>query len=135
MASWTKINEKLYTVRIDGKLQDIACPYGKVEKLFFTFVGDGGVIGADGSVQNDIVNLITNFTKVGDILLSTYGAKGEVISQGDCSNLSTTEIMELFEVATDCIEGFITLISSRKVKEEVSLVEKEKPEAKKATKA
>lgn len=112
--SWEKITEKLYTIRINDELKDIKVPYAKVEKLFQSFVGEGGLISAEGIVQTDIIAMVSKFSAVGDILLSTYGPRGEVIEQGDCGQLSTAEIFGLFEIATDVIEGFIVTISTMK---------------------
>ncbi len=125
--SWEKISDKKYALRLNEELTDINVPYGKVEKLFSAFVGSGGIISVDGVVQNDIVSLIKNFSNVGDILLSTYGPRGEVIVEGDCSQLSTLEIISLFEIGTDVIEGFIKTITTMKAA--AGVVEKEKAES------
>lgn len=129
---YEKLSDKLYTMRIDGVLTDIKCPYAKTEALFKTFVGSGGMISPTGEVQNDIISLISNFTNVGNILLSVYGPRGEILEQGDCSLLSTQEIICLFEIASDIVQTFISDISQSNQKKASEMSEVK--EAKKVTK-
>jgi hypothetical protein len=122
--TWSKINDKKYSIRINDELTDINTPYGKVEILFQSFVGAGGVISSEGIIQNDIISMISNFTKTGNILLSTYGPKGEVLVEGDCSQLSTKELIALFEVASDVVSSFIEVISAMNPAKEMTQNEK-----------
>lgn len=130
--SWQKISDKRYTLRINDEPTDILTPYGKVERIFQAFVGTGGVISAEGVVQNDIISLISNFSNVGNILLSTYGPRGEIVVEGDCSQLSTVEVISLFEIGTDVLEGFIATITEMKKAPEV--VDEKGPQKTKKTK-
>lgn len=112
--AWMKVTDKLYQLQIDGKYVDIHTPYGKTELIFKAFVGAGGIISEDGSVINDIPSMISNFKVVGNILLSTYGPRGEYVVEGDCTTLSNDEVIELFQVATDIVEAFIVCIGKMK---------------------
>lgn len=112
--SYEKINDKKYTIRIDGQLRDINVPYGKAQALFETFVGEGGVIDEKGEVKNDIMSLVSQFGKVGDCLLSEYGPKGQVVVEGDCSELSVAETIALFQMASEVVSSFIEAISQTK---------------------
>lgn len=114
---WSKINDKLYRIEINGELTDIKVPFGKVKALFSAFVASGGVIDEHGNIQTDFLTLMNAFGNVGDILLSRYGAKGEILEQGDCSELSGAEITELFTMASEIIENFIVAATAKKTPE------------------
>lgn len=128
--SWEKISDKQYSIRLNNTLTDIFVPYAKADSLFRAFVSSGGVISEDGVVQNDIISLISNFSVVGNILLSTYGPRGEVLTEGDCSELSVGEVIEVFKVATDIVENFIKCIGEM----QAAPVQEETPEPQKKTK-
>lgn len=132
---WTKISEKQYRVEIAGELVDIKVPHAKTELLFTTFINKGGVMDSSGKVLTDPITLITSFREVADILLTKYGAKGAVLEEGDSSELSTTEITELFEVATDCVENFLRVVAEMSEKKELAVAAEEKTSKAKKTKA
>lgn len=132
--AWKKINEKKYQLEIEGEFKTIDVPYGKVEAVFDAFVGAGGMVDAEGRVVNDLTALIRNFGKVGDIMLTTYDEKGKVAEEGCCAVLSTTETIELFEVAQDVITGFIGAITRMQEKQAMASDEKAKVEKPKKTK-
>lgn len=129
--AWTKVSEKLYQVQIDGKYVSIEVPYGKARKLFTEFVGNGGSFDEEGTA--DIIALINQFGTVGDILLSKFGPKGEIVEEGDCHELSTAETIELFQVAGDIVSNFIEAISQAKAPQVAEPAAEVKP--KKAPKA
>ena len=109
--AWQKITDKLYQIQIDGKYVDLSVPYAKTEKIFTQFISSGGLLDEYGNVTTDPYALTRNFTTVGDILLSTYGPKGSIVEEGDCSTLSAAEALQLFEVASDIVKNFILLMS------------------------
>jgi hypothetical protein len=131
--AYNKVSSKLYQATVNGKYVDINCPYGKVQAVFSAFIGAGGMITEDGQVQTDIISLISNFQRVGDILLTEYGAKGDIISEGDCSILDTEETVELFEIAVDVVTGFIETITAMQARQEAKaavVVQQKEKEAK-----
>lgn len=132
--SWTKVSDKLYQIQIDGKYVDVLVAYGKAQALFESFVGSGGIIGEDGEVKNDIMSLVSQFGKVGDVLLSEYGPKGQIVSQGDCSQLSVGETIELFTMASEIVSSFIEAIAMTKSPMAEAVAAPEKPKAKKTPK-
>jgi len=132
--SFQKINDKKYSIRIDGNLTDIDVPYGKSQALFEAFVGSGGVIDSEGNVKNDVMSMVRSFGTVGDILLSKYGAKGAVVEQGDCSELSTGEAIELFQMASEIVSDFIQAITQAQSPQAEPVAEDDK-KAKKTPKA
>jgi hypothetical protein len=109
--AWQKISDKQYRISLDGVLTDIFVPHAKTEKIFNQFISSGGLFDEYGNVTTDPYTLTKNFTTVGDILLTTYGPKGSVIEEGDCSVLSSAEALELFKVASDIIKNFTLLMS------------------------
>ena len=127
--SWDKISEKLYSIRLNDKMTDIECPYGKVEAVFKAFVGAGGIV-TDEGVQTDIVGLINNFAVVGDIILTKYDDKGKIVEEGNCRNLSASEISELFEIGSDIVEGFLNTISKLNQKKNLGMVDEKGSESK-----
>lgn len=131
---WNKINEKLYRITLNDELTDIKTPYGVCEALFMSFISTGGVITDEGKVETDPGTLIMNFKKTADILLTKYDQKGVLLEEGNCFNLSSTEISELFAIATSVIEGFILTVQGMGKKSEPLTVQ-ESSDAEKAPKA
>lgn len=107
-----KVNDKLYQVELNGKYEDINVPYGKIEKLLASFFGEGGMLDAEtGQVMTDLPSLIRNFREIGDILLSEYNAKGEVVVEKYCGDLAAADIVSLFLLAQELIQNFTSAIS------------------------
>lgn len=129
--SYEKLSDKKYTIRIDGELRDINVPYGKARALFGVFVGEGGVIDEHGEVKTDLRTLVDQFGKVGDCLLSEYGSKGQVLVEGDCSQLSVAETFDLFNMATEIVESFTSAISQNQNPKAGLVAEAKEPKAKK----
>lgn len=116
-ASYQKINDKRYSIRLNGELKDIEVPYAKARSIFEAFVRAGGSFGEDGAVQTELMTIIHSFGAVGDIVLSKFGPKGEVLDQGDCSELSVGEVASLFEMASEISGDFMDSISAIQKKE------------------
>lgn len=109
-----KISEKEYELVINGRTKTISIPYIKVEKLFSAYVTNGGVIDENGQVVTDIVTLVTSFRAVGDIMLTEYEVvnnKIVVAEEGDCSSLSHSEVIALFQLSSEVISNFILSLS------------------------
>lgn len=107
LTPFNKVSEKEYQIKIDGKYRTINCSFGKTKLLFSAFISNGGIIDVTtGQVQTDIISLISSFGEVGDILLSEYDHEGKLVTQGNCSVLTTSEVVNLFLLSTSIVEGF-----------------------------
>lgn len=119
--AYRKISSTEYEVQVKGRTQVINVPFGKTEAVFKAFISNGGIIDPiTGLVQTDIMSLISSFTDVGNTLLTEYDETGKVVTPGNCSSLETSEVVALFKLATEIVEGFIetlTQIQPKKQKE------------------
>lgn len=106
-----KVSATEYEIIIGGKTKLVNIPFGKTEKIFSCFISSGGIINEQGEVTTDIISLISSFKSVGDTLLTEYSDVGKVVEEGNCSNLSTAEVVALFQLATEVVENFIRELS------------------------
>jgi hypothetical protein len=113
--SFRKISNKEYEIQIDGRTRTIFVPFGKTEMIFREFVSSGGVIDpTTGEVQNDILSLISSFGNVGNVLLTEFDETGKLVKEGNCFNLASEELVDLFQLATSVIENFIKTLTQMK---------------------
>ena len=123
---YRKVNNKEYEITIDGRTKTIMIPFGKTELIFKEFIAHGGVIDpATGEVQTDILSLIASFRSVGDILLTEYDEVGKVAKEGTCADLDATEVIELFQLATEVIANFIRGLEAMQKQPEIQNPQKE----------
>lgn len=108
-----KVSSKRYQIEIDGAWVDVHTPYGKIEKLVSAFFAKNGTLNSAEEITMSIPSLIANFGEFGDILLSTYDSRGNVIDEMGCRDLSYEEVTALFEVAADCINSFIEAVAAQ----------------------
>ena len=115
-----KISDKRYQSEIDNEYVNIDVSFGKVEILFGEF---WQYVTADGKISIDPLQMVLSMKKVGNILLTKYDAKGELIEEGNCINLSAIELADLFEIGQEVVLAFINVISARGKKQEVEMAE------------
>lgn len=109
---WRKISEKKYELLAEEGAIIIDVPYGKVELIFQEFLGNNGVIDpTTGTVQTDLLTLITSFGTVGNIVLTKFDLQGNLVEEGNCKALTPSLVPSLFEIAIDVIENFTQVIS------------------------
>lgn len=107
-----KINEIEYEIQLQGRTKTIKTPFAVTEKIFHAFVTNGGMIDpATGQVQQDILQLISSFKELGDILLSEYDEEGRLTKGGNCGNLGTTDVVNLFQLASEIVSDFILVLT------------------------
>jgi|LGVF01.2.fsa_nt_gb hypothetical protein len=106
-----KINSKKYQVELEDGWLDIFVPYGKVEKIIQAFYAEGGMLDENNNVTTSLPVMIANFSVIGDIVLSTYDSKGNLVTDVSCRDLAMEEVPKLFALATDVIENFIKVVA------------------------
>jgi len=107
-----KVSPTEYEIQLEGRTRTIKVPFKVTEAVFQAFLASGGVINPEtGEVQQDIIQLISSFRGVGDILLTERDDEGKVVKEGNCSNLSAEDVMSLFQLATHVVENFIKLLT------------------------
>ena len=112
---FVKVSEKEYQIKINGKYHTINCPFAKTEKLFKIFIMNGGVIDIQsGEVQTDLLTLISSFKEVGDLLLTEFSQDGALLTSGSCSDLTASEVINLFLLATSILESFTEILAQIK---------------------
>jgi len=110
--TYRKISDKEYELQVNGRTKSILAPFGKVEKLFSAFIAGNGVIDERGNVQTDIITLVSSFHSIGDIMLTEYCPEtGKVLVEGNCATLDHSEVIALFQVASEIISNFILSLS------------------------
>jgi len=106
--SFKKISSKEYEIVLEGRTKTVLIPHGKVEMLFKEFINSGGVIDpVTGQVQNDILSLIASFKSVGNLMLTEFDEEGKVTKEGNCFSLESTDVINLFKLASEVISDFI----------------------------
>jgi hypothetical protein len=111
--SFKKLSPKRYQVQIDEEWVTLSVPYAKVEEVLTIFLENGGIVNFDtGEVGNDLLQLVSGFSKIGDVLLSTYGDDGKLQNFVSCKSLSPIEVMSLFKVALDVIQSFSEAVTT-----------------------
>lgn len=115
-----------YEIQLAGRTKTIRIPFAVTEAVFKNFVSSGGLINPQtGEVQQDILQLITSFKAVGDILLTERDEEGKVLKEGNCANLCAEDVIVLFQLATSVVESFIkTLTQMRNPQSQPEPVEK-----------
>lgn len=109
---YRKVGSIEYEVQLGGRTKTILVPFGKTEAVFKAFISNGGVIDPEtGQMQTDILSLISSFKDVGNVLLTEYDENGKVVTEGNCLNLETNEVVSLFKLATEIVEGFIKTLT------------------------
>lgn len=109
---YRKVGSIEYEIQVGGKTKSIMIPFGKTEAVFKAFISNGGVVNPEtGQVTNDILSLISSFKDVGNVLLTEYDENGKVVVEGNCSNMDTAEVVALFKLATEVVEGFIKTLT------------------------
>lgn len=129
---YKRISEKRYQSEIDNEYVNIDIPFGRTEILFQEFCK---YITADGKMVIDPIQMVLSMKTVGNIMLTKFDAKGEVTEQGNCSNLSATELADLFEIGQEVVLAFIEVISARGKKQEALMTEEKSSEEGKELKA
>ena len=122
-----KVNEKRYQSEIDGEYVNLDVPFSKVEMLFQEFCQ---YLTVDGKMDIDPIQMVLSMKKVGNIILTKFGPTGEVLEAGNCSNLSTEELADLFEIGQEAVLAFVTVISKRGKKQELPIAEESSVEEK-----
>lgn len=128
--AWKKISSKKYQIEIDGEFKTISVPFGKVEKIVEAFFANGGLISETGEILTDPATLIRSFGVLGDILMSDYDSKGDLVKSVGCRDLSDEEVIDLFGIASSVIENFINVISLEASKKEAQKQEMTENQAK-----
>lgn len=106
--AFKKVSETEYEITLNGRTKTIQVPFEKVSQVFKCFISNGGIIDPEtGTVQTDIISLISSFKEVGNTLLTTHDETGKVLEEGNCANLSTADVIALFTLATTVVEDFI----------------------------
>ncbi|BCS54037.1 hypothetical protein [Geobacter sp. SVR] len=104
-----------YEIKIGDQTRIIKAPFAVTEAVFKEFITSGGVIDPEtGLVQQNIVQLITSFRNVGDLLLSEYDDEGHETKRGNCAALSASDVVVLFQLATHLVESFIQILAQLK---------------------
>lgn len=120
--SFKKVSSKKYQIEVDGEYVTINVPFAKVEKLVEEFFSRGGAVSPEGEVLTDIPVLIRSFGALGDVLISEYDSKGNLVEDKGCRDMANEEVIALFQVATDVITNFIEVIAGHKEQEEAPAV-------------
>jgi len=103
-----KVGPVEYEVQLNGRTKTLKVPFNTTQAIFSSFISSGGVIDpVTGAVQQDILQLITSFKSVGDILLTEHDEDGKVLKEGNCSTLSAEDVIILFQLASEIIQDFI----------------------------
>lgn len=103
-----KVGPIEYEVQLNGRTKTLKVPFNTTQAIFSSFISSGGVINpVTGEVQQDILQLITSFKSVGDILLTEHDEDGKVLKEGNCSSLSAEDVIVLFQLASEIIQDFI----------------------------
>ena len=118
--AWKKVSDKRFQSEIDNEFVNIDIPFGKTELLFQLFCQ---YITAEGKMNIDPIQMVLSMKQVGNILLTKFDAKGTLVEEGNCSNLSSTELADLFEIGQEVVLGFIEVISARGKKQEAQMTE------------
>lgn len=103
-----KVGPIEYEVVLSGRTKTLKVPFNTTQAIFNSFISSGGVVDPNtGEVQQDILQLITSFKEVGDILLTERDDDGKVEKVGNCSTLSAEDVIVLFQLASEIIQDFM----------------------------
>ena len=116
--AWKKVSDKRFQSEIDNEYVNIDIPFGKTELLFQLFCQ---YITADGKMNMDPIQMVLSMKQVGNILLTKFDTKGTLVEEGNCSNLSSIELADLFDIGQSNVLDFIEVISKRGKKQEQEL--------------
>jgi hypothetical protein len=105
---FVKVTPTEYRITIAGEPRTIKTSFGLNELLFREFITGGGLINpTTGEITQDIMALISSFRPVGDILLTEFDDYGKVVVQGSTFTLGTSDLINLFMLASELIMLFI----------------------------
>lgn len=103
-----KVGPIEYEVTLNGRTKTLKVPFNTTQAIFNSFIRSGGVVDPrTGEVQQDILQLITSFNEVGDILLTERDDEGKVVKEGNCATLSAEDVIILFQLASEIIQDFM----------------------------
>jgi len=106
--SFKKVGPIEYEVTLNGRTKTLKVPFNTTQAIFNSFIRSGGVVDPrTGEVQQDILQLITSFNEVGDILLTERDDEGKVVKEGNCATLSAEDVIILFQLASEIIQDFM----------------------------
>lgn len=103
-----KVGPIEYEVVLNGRTKALKVPFNTTQLIFNSFISSGGVVDPrTGEVQQDILQLISSFKEVGDILLTERDDDGKVLKEGNCATLSAEDVIVLFQLASEIIQDFM----------------------------
>jgi len=127
-----KVSETEYQILFGNKWETVNVPWGKTEAILKEFAGQGGIIDPiSGEIKTDLLTMVSQFSKLGTILLSEYDEEGKLVNEISCKGRSTLDVINTFMLVQEIITNFMLAISEAQKEIANQASEKEKTKTKK----